>query len=630
MKKIIITATIVCLLLGTYGFISKKYYSPYATVLPVNAMDTGVMVPAALFSTWIGGVAPVVNVFVKPANSVTFNEFAAVPGLHVSNPANARININFHRWTEQMMLWILSPIPSTGGYGSCSGLVLNSPEFYDVSTPDALGLRTLTKHVCSGLIISAKDSNGKQYTTPDVGTSMSLDIKGRSNGAKNLPVLFEKETHNIFDVDKTPKSKAGIQLVYDANGNKVEVSNVKVVKGKPVLYDMKGKVILNPKLILSRTDLDPNTTVQQFTNKDFSLITLAVPIGGTITIIVPVQGQDTGDVLMAKNGSLIYYNMMVNDVYAVFLTMIKNGIIPNTTRFPTTAADLAPIQAYATLKGITLIEPNSLAMELKTAWIETTNLPNVADYVTVKAVIPKYTLTSTTTWTRNGTKTATLALVGMHVVGTVAGHPEMVWGSIEHVNNTPNRQYTFQTNLNTVQTIAADTNFGAGTPWLFSSATATSFNISHMKMGGALNEDITAVSPFLISGSDTQRTKPFGWLSSAIGLTESRSNAQVIAINTDVNSRLVGTDVRKKYFHIGSTWNISATNFAHVGTNQLSNSTMETYSQFANNSGIDPALGSFPDSRTNCFGCHNANNSNDLRPELSFLSHIFNSKPIVP
>ncbi|TGD59195.1 hypothetical protein [Flavobacterium humi] len=602
MKKIYLLVALACISFGIYGFVEYKK-SLYATVLPLNARGTGAMVPASLFSTWLPtGVLPALNVFVKPADGLTFS---ATTGVGPNS-----LNIHFYRWTEQMFLWLLSPVPSNGSYGSCNGFVFNSPEFYDVTATDPVtGLRTLKKHVCSGRIISTLRRDGQRFDAIDVGEAMSFDVKGTATGANGLPFLFEKETRAIFDVDKAPVSQEGHLQVMDEGGRRVDVLDVRVSNETPIFIDVNQRIINNPKLILSRANLNPNTTVQQFGTLSGTTVSVA-SIFGVIKIIVPDQGQATGDVLMSKNGSLVYFNSMVNDVYAVFLTMVKTGVLPSNTKFPTTAAEISAIQTYAAAHSYGIIEPNSMAMELKTAWVETTNLPNPSDYVIVKGTVPNYILTSANLWTRSGTKTVNLALVGMHIVGSVAGHPEMIWGTIEHVNNTPNPNYTYTTTLGTTATVLADTNFGAGTPWLFSSATASSFNVSHMNMGGMSGTDITSIFPFNIDGSDTQRTRPFGFGSSALGLTVAQSNAEVIATNADVNARLVGADIRKKYFHVGSTWNISASNFTHVGTNMLSNTTMETYTQ-----GV-----------MNCFSCHTSSAGSNNDPNV--LSHIYNCNPL--
>ncbi|MEO8517269.1 MAG: hypothetical protein ABI426_11005 [Flavobacterium sp.] len=600
MKKKYLAIALICISFGIYGFVEYKN-SIYATVMPLNAKGTGSMVPASLFTTWLPvGVLPALNVFVKPADGLTFNAATAV--------APNTLNIHFYRWTEQMFLWLLSPVPSNGSYGSCNGFVFNSPEFYDVTATDPItGLRTLKKHVCSGRIISNLKA-GRVFQSIDIGESMSFDVKGTATGANGLPFLFEKETRAVFDVDKAPISQEGHPMVMDQGGRNVEVSDVKVVNNRPLFLDLNSREINVAKLIYSR-NLNPETTVQQFASLSGATISVAL-ISGVITIIVPDQGQATGDVLMTKSGSLVYFNSMVNDVYAVFLTMVKNGVLPSNTKFPTTSSELSAIQAYATAHSIGIIEPNSMAMELKTSWVETTNIPNPADYVVVRGTVPNYILTSANLWTRSGTKTVNLALVGMHIVGSVAGHPEMIWGTIEHVNNTPNPAYTYTNTGGITVNVAADTNFGAGTPWLFSSATASTFNVSHMNMGGMSGTDITSITPFTISGSDTQRTKPFGFGTSALGLTVAQSNAELISTNFDVNTRLVGADIRKNYFHVGSTWNISATNFSHVGTNSLSNTTLETYTQ-----------GSL-----NCFSCHTSSVGSQNDPNV--LSHIYNCNPL--
>ncbi len=614
MKKYLTFLVVAVLTVLSFSFLNYES-NYYTTVLPLNAAGTGTIVTPATFATWLpSGTVPATDVFVKPADGLTFTD----------NP-----NLDFYRWTEQMFLWLLSPVPATGGYGSCSGLVLNSPEFYDVSQIDATGTRTLTKHFCSGRqVVVLEPISLRQINAIDTEKSMSFSIKGRSNGSKNLPILFEKETKKMFDVDKTPKSKDNYQLIYNSNFKETEIGKIKIVKNTPQFYDLKNNLIKSPSLILTK-GLDADTTIQQFSvgNTTISLAQVRIGIGiSTIIIIAPEQGQSTGDVLMTRSGSLIYYNQMVNDVYAVFLTMVKNHVLSDTAKFPTTQAELTQITDYATLKNIPIVEPNSLAMELKSSWVETTNISNIADYVTIKATVPNYIQSSTSVWTQNGTKVATLALLGLHVVGSVKNHPEMIWGSIEHIGNTPNRTYTYRTTSGTNTTVSADTN----SPWLFSDPNAINFNESHMTMNGT---DIQALAPHSISPSNTERTKPFGYGTQANGAagtinSEAISNAQVIATNKDVNDRLVGNDVRKKYFHIGSTWNAFAPSVPSVhgkavGTNQLSNSTMETYTQFISGS---------PNPLGNCFNCHTSNNGQVNRdmPQLTFLTHIFNSYPLVP
>jgi hypothetical protein len=122
---------------------------------------------------------------------------------------------------------------------------------------------------------------------------------------------------------------------------------------------------------------------------------------------------------------------MVNDVYANFLTGVRNQALDSST-FPTDSASSAQIQAYARLQNRPApVDSNALAMEIKTSWVETTNLSDSDSYVTIDAMVPSYNKSNPASWTVDGKRQARLALVGMHVVGSVAGHPEMVWATFE-------------------------------------------------------------------------------------------------------------------------------------------------------------------------------------------------------
>src|ERR1700722_16297946 len=99
---------------------------------------------------------------------------------------------------------------------------------------------------------------------------------------------------------------------------------------------------------------------------------------------------------------------MRNDVYAYFLTGTKDGgITPAPTQFPTTAGDLSKITAFASAHGKVFPDPNALAVEVKSSWIEATGLANPSDYVTTRAVVPTYDTTNPAQWVPNGQKTTT-------------------------------------------------------------------------------------------------------------------------------------------------------------------------------------------------------------------------------
>ena len=347
------------------------------------------------------------------------------------------------------------------------------------------------------------------------------------------------------------------------------------------------------------------------------------------------QGQAVDDaVLMSKDNSLVYYISFVNDVYAQFLKAGKKypKKYPN-TKFPTTHTELDAIKAFAKSNEQTLKSPNTLAMELKTSWVDLATIPivNKTDYITVEAHVPIYDKKIDTIWTpKDSIEIKTLALIGMHVVGSVKGHPEMIWATFEHQHNTPNLGYKYLDANNQTKTRAADT----GDNWLLNDKTTdTVFNISNMKYAKT-NNSIEAVAGKIISASNTKRINAFGvaYDNDSAPNNENHStaesNSQIIAINNNVRDSLKTGDVRKNYIFIGATWTengatptgksysverkLTSPGVA-VGASQLANSTMETYFQYG-------AKKNFNTSDASCFSCH----SNSLNPNTAFaLSHIY-------
>lgn len=315
--------------------------------------------------------------------------------------------------------------------------------------------------------------------------------------------------------------------------------------------------------------------------------------------------------LMTQKGQLVYYLLQVNDVFAYFKTGAANGKFnPAPSGFPTDRAMLKQITDFAaqaappnTLAQID--DANALAVEVKSAWIETKNLANPGDYVTVMATIPDFVPNADNTQLVQAAtpRQAQLALVGVHVVGSAANHPEMIWATFEHINNTPNTAYTYTTTSDRENTQQAD---GAGN-WLFSATGAASSNPGpRMRVDRQNPANIKAVGSGTIGPSNITRLKPWG-----TRLDDAQfkaNNTDVISINKSVSSLLLPGDVRKNYIMIGTTWTKKGeppNEDNQVGTNAVANSTMETFTQDGN-----------------CFGCHS---SDDMlgSAEGGGLSHIW-------
>jgi hypothetical protein len=564
-----------------------------AQTIPANASG-GCPVASATFNNWFQSGTPSVNGVVGPANSLAFT----APSL-----------CSFYEWSEQMFLWLLSPAPSSYGGG---GHIFDSPTFYDVSPLNSSSQRTLTRHVSGRFPVV-----GVRVPTP---------------GPHGLPVILSTR-HRLFEVEPAKLAPSGRQLILNRLGKEVEVESASITHGTAVFRDAAGKVITSPKPILRPELLKPAPKavthakqrsavpqvmkpqiVQRFIFEHRPIF--IDPFGGVITPVNPEEGQaGDGDVLLSQGNSLVYYTIVVNDVYAYFLTGNKTGgIIPAASEFPTSSADLAKVTAFASSKGVTFPDPNALTVEVKMSWVDASTLSSTADYVTVGATVPKYDTSIPSKWVPNGTKDITLALVGVHVVGTVAGHPEMIWATFEHFSNTPGAAYIY-TSTGGNQTVPADSTG----KWLFcvsNCPAASTFNSSHGQTSGS--DIVGSPSGASITPSNTQRSNPWGLSGTAVA--SASSNTQLVSINHSILSQLLSGDMRSNYFMLGATWTLggapptavppSTTDGTQVGTNALANSTMETYLQGA----------------TNCFSCHdNLGASNGMlgTGADSGLSHIY-------
>lgn len=530
---------------------------------------------ASEFDTWFESGAVSLNGVAKPADSVAFPD----------SP-----NCSFYKWSAQMFLWATSPAPPTYGGG---GRIFNSPAFYDVSPLDANGDRTFISH--------GGGFNLRALLTRDAQV-----------GLHGLPVIVSTRG-DLIELEPPQFSSRGKQLILDGQGERREIERITLDNKRPIFFDPAGRVIegARPLIRRDRKNFNPELIAQKF-------VVNRVPffLGFSGAIVEAEQGQADGAVVMAQNGSLVYYVAMVNDVYAYFLTGAKNGAITPGTQFPTTGGELSAIEAYAIAHGQPSPKPfpdgEALAIELKTAWVEASGLANPNEYLTMTATIPTYDTSSNTTWTPTGQKTTKMALVGMHVVGSAAGHPEMIWATFDHKNNAPNATYRYNstTGLKTV-------NPDFSTAYLFCAANppASTLNVVHMTVGAG--GSIVAEPTFTISPSNIIRGNAWGAVNGVgpnpLG-NDAFSNSELISMTNGFRDKLLAGDVRKNYIMTGSTWTIGGNapteNFGNpgntailngrtVGTSQLANTTMETFQQ-----GFPTTFSKFGNT---CFSCHGGN-----------------------
>jgi hypothetical protein len=555
--KLVLAAAATIFVVGVGYALTQQPLPPDAGSACANSLTP------AEFNSWFQSGVVTLDGLVKPADSVLFPN---VP------------NCSFYKWSEQMFLWLTSP--ATPEYGS-DGLVMNTPAFYDVSLPDATGRRRFLPH------------------TP--GMVRTFNLRTPQKGALGLPVVIERGTLRILEVLPPVLSRRGRQLVGDRNGNQVEVGSARFTTdaangGAPVLLDVSGGVIQEPRALLSPEiekklarmgDFDKSELVQKVVVGDK---TVFLDLFGNFA--PTEQGQADGGVLMSQNGSLVYYALTVNNVFALYRTM-QGASVPAGTQFPLTQNDLNAILAFAAANGQPpVIDSEALAIEIKTSWVEAASLgPDAKFFIQMPAIVPTYDKTNPLDWVPNGTQVMTLAMVGMHIVGSTAGHPEMLWATFEHLSNDPAATYDYARMPGGIGTVPQNT-VGA---WVFTANGAGGpFNQKRMQMGAGGH--ILAVPPFKISPSNVLRTMPWG-----LPGTNANGNAEVISINNTVRALLHPADIRRNYFHEGTTWTIGGAppnGFNQVGTNKLENTTLETFFQ-----------------GNNCFSCHGTN--------TTLVSHIF-------
>jgi len=543
------------------------------TPVPTDPVTTGCSVPATEFNTWFESGAVSLNGVVKPANSL----LAPSP------------NCGFYKWSEQMFLWANSPAPPAYGSGAH---IFDSPAFFDVSPPDSMGKRTLIPH-SSGLI-------------------RTMGLRAAQAGAHDLPVIFDK-AGRMFEIENPKLGPNNKPIILNEKNEEVEIERISLGENKePIFFDKSGAVIQRARPVI-RAEL---TQAQARVVSKFTAGSISIFLDAFGNVVEMDQGQagDSG-VLEAVNGSLVYYATMVNDVWAYFLTGKKDGAITPGTHFPTSNAELTQVKNFAIAHGKPAPEPfpdpEALAIELKTSWVEASGVPNLNTYITITGTIPTYDRTNPDHWVPNGEKTVQLALVGMHVVGSTAGHPEMVWATFEHKANTPNDTYQY---VSTSGTKTVNPDFSLAYLFCAASPDLTHMNELHMRFN---SPNIDSLPPFHITPSNTIRRKAWGGAFNAspnpLDPTTAASNSEIISINNNVRGFLDSADVRNNYLFTGATWTIGGAaptgqfpSGNEVGTSQMENSTLETYQQGTSN---------MFSAGSNCFGCHQSNTVN--------VSHMF-------
>lgn len=269
-----------------------------------------------------------------------------------------------------------------------------------------------------------------------------------------------------------------------------------------------------------------------------------------------------GATIYDQNSNVVYYNV----------------------RFTPNLCDVKSIQSNNNFPGKTT--------ELKSAW-KVLKSGEEANYVTFKTKLGKQKTVTT------------LGLIGFHIAAATPDHPEFVWATFEHNNNSPDCVAPAKT-----------------TGFAFSSescATALKNNDNVGIINCQFNDAQTQNDLSQTTGSPTNicREYPYGSKKGDAHYDENVSS--ITSLNKNVQPFLTGQySVLKNYFNVGALWVSDTSQGSTIGNQRgslrLANTVAETDFQSVDlNSQFI----------SNCFGCHSYSSGTTKNTTNGFLSHIF-------
>jgi hypothetical protein len=287
------------------------------------------------------------------------------------------------------------------------------------------------------------------------------------------------------------------------------------------------------------------------------------------------QAVENG-VLVDQNGRAVYYGIHLNVTFADF---IKTQGFADLTKYKNADPKLEFPRGSVELKSSWRIVPAQEASRV------------TERYFTVKhAVLAKLRVddTGSVVVDPNDTLDETVALVGLHVVLTVEGHPEFIWSTFEHVDNAPDLPRGMRPSDN--RSVAED-------DWTFckTGTAAKDCNINPRK---------DSLNPLQLVNPTAQLLTPTVpvFREFAFGGDDPR---KIISLTTSVHEKVpAGLAVWKNYELLGAVWlDDPGTSFKENkvtfpddelgGAKMLSSATMETFTQHLPNG-----------APYNCFTCH--------------------------
>jgi hypothetical protein len=350
--------------------------------------------------------------------------------------------------------------------------------------------------------------------------------------------------------------------------------------------------------------------IAQFPNEKLLLHTPGQPPGidSGVNQAGPLRG-----LLIDQNGNPIYYAIHVNEVYSSFIKANKL-----TTKAALLAADPEKLEF-----------PEG-SVELKSAWqiVDPNAIPS--NYFTTKATVPKLKISNGDVVPDSVGREVTVALIAIHVVFVLKGHPEFIWSTFEHLGadgqgRRDNAPAALANPSNTPGTTVIST---SNWPLYKAGTTAPTANLPNSPQD-RVNSFDEKTQKFAKGGVILQTSVYRMFPGSKSGI-EIKEDEDVAAVNTSAQSVFGSApgkaDVRRNYQLVGAIWldnpgrdfranvlfqnqdgqSTDADGAMVAGEDRLSSTAMESFTQSE-------------DSRPNCFSCHNTRRVTDDRTGTTII-----------
>ncbi|MGD0723083.1 MAG: hypothetical protein ABR970_18770 [Roseiarcus sp.] len=140
-----------------------------------------------------------------------------------------------------------------------------------------------------------------------------------------------------------------------------------------------------------------------------------------------------GATLVDQNGNPVFYSINLNEAYAEFVRDNRLDDIPRLLAKPIAGKDDDAVPAD--------LEFRPGALELKSAWMIIDGpVSRYSNYIVARARVPTLKnvidadggTTAVEVDSSRPAREVNVALLGLHVVGAIDGHPEFVWATFEH------------------------------------------------------------------------------------------------------------------------------------------------------------------------------------------------------